>query len=142
METTIKTVPYKGWKNNLQLANGDAELTITLDVGPRVISYRLTNGPNVFKEWEDQLGKSGESDWIIRGGHRLWRGPEDEKLTYVPDNTPLAYEQLGPGSVRLMQPVEEITGISASRQACNSSLILGKASHATWPQLVGNSSIA
>jgi hypothetical protein len=111
METTIKTVPYQGWKNNLQLANGDAELTMTLDVGPRVISYRLTDGPNVFKEWADQLGKSGESDWVIRGGHRLWRGPEDEKLTYVPDNAPIAYEQLGPGRVRLIQPIEEITGI-------------------------------
>ena len=45
--TSVEVVEYRGWKNNLRLTNGDAELIVTLDVGPRVISYRLGTGVNV-----------------------------------------------------------------------------------------------
>src|SRR5215471_3976088 len=94
MKTTIEKVEYHGWKNNLRLSNGEAELIITLDVGPRIISYRLANGRNVLKNYEDQLGKTGEKDWQIRGGHRLWAGPEDLTRTYAPDNGPVQHEDL------------------------------------------------
>ena len=53
-------MPFGGWPNNVRLANEHAELIITLDVGPRVISYRTTGGENVFKTFDDQLGGSGE----------------------------------------------------------------------------------
>jgi hypothetical protein len=88
----VDIVEYRGWKNNLRLSNGDAELIVTLDVGPRVISYRLVNGKNVFKEFPDQLGTSGEPGWVGRGGHRLWTAPEDLTRTYAPDNRPVAHE--------------------------------------------------
>src|SRR6266851_3412878 len=92
----VDKVEYHGWKNNLRLSNGEAELIITLDVGPRIISYRLAGGKNVFKNYEDQLGKTGEKEWQIRGGHRLWAGPEDLTRTYAPDNGPVGYtEQAG-----------------------------------------------
>jgi hypothetical protein len=90
---TVETVEYKGWKNNVRISNGDAELIVTLDVGPRVISYRLKDGKNVFKEFTDQLGKSGEKTWQIRGGHRFWIAPEDVTRTYFPDNIPVKYKQ-------------------------------------------------
>ncbi len=90
---TVEEVEYKGWKHNLRISNGDAELIVTLDVGPRIISYKLTGGKNVFKEFEDQLGKSGEKDWQIRGGTRLWVGPEDVTRTYFPDNGPVKYSE-------------------------------------------------
>jgi len=35
----VDVIEYRGWKNNLRLTNGDVELVVTLDVGPRVISY-------------------------------------------------------------------------------------------------------
>jgi hypothetical protein len=107
----VEMVEYKGWKNNLRLANGEVELIVTLDVGPRIISYRTLSGPNVFKEYSDQLGKSGESDWQMRGGHRLWAGPEDLTRTYAIDNSPVAYKNLGPGSVRLTQMPDREYGI-------------------------------
>jgi hypothetical protein len=91
---TVETVPYGGWKNNLRLSNGDAELIVTLDVGPRILSYRLKDGKNVFKEYPDQLGKMGESEWMNRGGHRLSVAPEDPKRSYLPDNGPVAYKVL------------------------------------------------
>jgi hypothetical protein len=110
-EVTIEKVEYKGWKNNLKLDNGDVELIVTLDVGPRVISYKLTSGKNVLKEYEDQLGKSGESEWMIRGGHRLWTSPEDTTRTYALDNAPVSYRELGPASVRLTPPPDAANGI-------------------------------
>lgn len=104
-------VEYKGWKNNLRLANADAELIVTLDVGPRVISFRPTDGANVFKEFAEQLGKSAESDWQMRGGHRLWAGPEDLTRTYAPDNGPVTRETIGPGTVRFTQRPDADYGI-------------------------------
>ncbi len=107
----IEIVEYKGWKNNLKLSNGAAELIITLDVGPRVIRYGFTGGANVFKEFADQIGKSGEKEWMIRGGHRLWHAPEDLKRTYDLDNSPVEWKQLKEGSVRVTQEVEPLTGM-------------------------------
>jgi hypothetical protein len=107
----MKTVEYKGWKNNLQLSNGVVELIITLDVGPRIIRYGYAGGPNIFKEFADQVGKSGEKEWRIRGGHRLWHAPEDLKRTYELDNSPISFEKLSESGVRLIQPVEPNTGM-------------------------------
>ena len=65
---------------------------ITLDVGPRVISYRTTDGENVFKTFDTQLGGTGEAEWQSRGGHRFWLAPEDPVLSYLPDNEPVEHE--------------------------------------------------
>jgi hypothetical protein len=115
----VEKTEYVGWKNNLRLNTGAAELIVTLDVGPRVISYRLDGGKNVFKEYADQLGKSGEKVWQIRGGHRLWVGPEDLTRTYALDNAPVQFEELpqkeaGVTTVRLTPPPDAEYGIQKS----------------------------
>jgi hypothetical protein len=110
-KVTMQNVAYKGWKNNLQLSNGTVDLVVTLDVGPRIIRYGFVGEPNVLKEYEDQMGKTGEETWQIRGGHRLWHAPEDAVRTYVLDNAPVKFEKLGEESVRLIQSVEKLTGI-------------------------------
>ncbi|HEU5115043.1 MAG TPA: hypothetical protein VFT74_00050 [Isosphaeraceae bacterium] len=107
---TMQTVDYHGWKNTLKLSNGDVELLITLDVGPRILSYKLAGGNNVLKEYPEQLGKAGESGWMIRGGHRLWVSPEDTQRTYTPDNLPVKHEVLSDGTVRLL-PEPDAFGI-------------------------------
>lgn len=108
---TVDKVEYKGWKNNVKLSNGEAELIITLDVGPRVISYRLAGGTNVFKEYAEQMGKSGETEWMIRGGHRLWYGAEDNIRTYALDNGPVTAAFPGPGTVRVTPPPDSAFGL-------------------------------
>jgi hypothetical protein len=110
-KVTVEKVEYQGWKNNLRLSNGNAELIITLDVGPRILSYRLPDGKNVFKEFTDQFGKSGEAEWIPRGGHRLWVGPEDLTRTYAPDNGAVKYMDLGPGAVRVTPAPDKEYGV-------------------------------
>jgi len=84
-------IPHAGWNRNLLLANDQAEVIVTLDVGPRILSYKRPDGENVFKNYDDQLGSSGEQEWKIRGGHRFWIAPEDEVLTYNLDNYPVDY---------------------------------------------------
>ncbi len=111
MKTTIEKAEYKGWKNNLKISNGEAELIVTLDVGPRVIRYGYVGGANVFKEFDEQIGKSGEKEWMIRGGHRLWHAPEEIKRTYELDNSPVKWEKLGDAGARVIQDVEPHTGI-------------------------------
>ena len=95
-QVEVTKVEYQGWKNNLRLRNAEAELIITLDVGPRILSYRRTDGPNVFHEYAKELGKSGEKEWMIRGGHRLWVAPEEPRRTYVLDNGPVEATQVRP----------------------------------------------
>lgn len=72
----ISKTPYAGWPNCYRMTNGQVELIVTTDVGPRVIRYGFAGGQNIFKEFQEQLGKSGETAWQARGGHRLWIAPE------------------------------------------------------------------
>jgi hypothetical protein len=101
-------VPFGGWNKNLKLSNDAVELIVTLEVGPRIISFRPFDGRNVFKVVAEQSGKSNESDWKIRGGHRLWTAPEDfdrtvdgRSLTYVLDNSPVEHRIEGEHSGRV-----------------------------------------
>ena len=107
----MEVVDYRGWKNNLRLSNGDAELIVTLDVGPRVICYRLPSGPNVLKNYDSQMGGTGESEWQIRGGHRFWLAPEDLTRTYYPDNRPVKWEQTGDLAAKFVPPPETEYGV-------------------------------
>jgi len=95
----IEIVPYAGWEKNLRFSNEKAELIVSLDIGPRILSYRTPEGENILKNFPEQLGQAGEDEWMIRGGHRLWTAPEDEKTSYHWDNEPVQHEELEDGSV-------------------------------------------
>ncbi len=110
-DAKVETVAYGGWAHNVRLANGEVEVIATLDVGPRVLVYRPLGGTNVFKEYPEQLGKTGESEWMIRGGHRLWTAPEDATRTYALDNGPVRLTPIGPGHVRLTPAPESVYGL-------------------------------
>ena len=108
----MEIVPYKGWPNNLRLANDTCEVIVTLDVGPRIISYRvLPDGINVMKNYDEMMGGTGEDEWQIRGGLRFWLGPEDLTRTYYADNHPVAHQEVSPGTYRLTPPPEKEYGI-------------------------------
>lgn len=106
----IEKTGYQGWPNCYRISNGEVELVVTTDVGPRVIRYGFVGGRNVFKEFDEQMGKSGETTWQPRGGHRLWIGPEDPVLSYALDNSPIA-ATVKNGSIELLGPVEKETGL-------------------------------
>src|SRR5579872_6490883 len=106
----IEKIEFKGWPNSYRISNGTVEAVVTSDVGPRVIRFGFVGGQNLFKEFTEQLGKSGEKDWQARGGHRLWIGPEDRVKSYAPDNGPIHIEVKG-DVLEATEPVEPLTGL-------------------------------
>lgn len=110
-QPTIAKVSYGGWPNCYRLSNGESELIVTTDVGPRVIRYGFVGGQNLFFEKADELGKSDETWWAMRGGHRLWASPEIKPDTYALDNSPVQAALGDDGSISLLQPVEPETGL-------------------------------
>lgn len=110
MSVVIEQIAYRGWANCLRIGNGQAELIVTLDVGPRILAYTRRGGPSPLKLFEEQLGLTNEPDWKIRGGHRLWLAPEGPTFSYCPDNRPVAWERRGDDGVRLTPAPEIPTG--------------------------------
>lgn len=106
----IDKIEYAGWPNCYRMTNGEVEVILTTDVGPRVMRYGFTGSDNVFVEFHEQLGRSGEKEWMARGGHRLWAAPERIPETYALDNSPVE-ATVSEMSVSLLQPVEPETGL-------------------------------
>src|SRR5215813_5903905 len=110
MPISIERTAYQGWPNCFTVSNGDVDLILTGDIGPRIMRFGFTGGQNFFKEFDGQMGTSGEASWVPRGGHRLWIAPEDPVKTYAPDNCPVDVRVEG-GVVEATEPVEPLTGI-------------------------------
>lgn len=107
---TVEKVSYKGWPNCFKVTNGEVELIVTGDIGPRIIRFGFPGGQNLLKEYADQLGKTGEEKFQLRGGHRVWKAPEDPVATWAPDNAPVQIEITKTGLVA-REPVEPLTGL-------------------------------
>jgi hypothetical protein len=105
---TVKKVEYKGWPNCYRVSNGEVELIVTADVGPRIIRFGFVGGQNLFKEFVDQIGKSGEKEFQLRGGDRVWKAPEDPIATWAPDNVPVTIT-VTPAGLVARAPVEPLT---------------------------------
>jgi hypothetical protein len=106
----IEQTAYQGWPNCYRISNGEVELIVTSDIGPRIMRFGFIGGRNLFKEYEDQLGGTGEREWQLRGGHRIWAAPEDAKRTYAPDNSPIHVEIAG-GALKATSAVEADSGL-------------------------------
>ena len=104
----VEKTGYKGWRNCYRVTNGQIELIVTSDVGPRIIRFGFVGGQNLFKEFSDQLGKSGEEKFQLRGGDRVWKAPEDPVATWAPDNVPVEIEATATGLIA-REPVEPLT---------------------------------
>jgi hypothetical protein len=106
----VEKTEYGGWTNCWRITNGLVDAVVTGDVGPRVMRFGFVGGQNFFKEFAGQMGRSGESTWQPRGGHRLWMGPEDVVRTYALDNGPVSISADG-GMLAATSPVEAVTGL-------------------------------
>ncbi len=116
MAVKIEERQYPPFGRCLALSNEAAELLVSLDFGPRILSYRLTGGENMLHpdteeklvnvdpKLEEYYGPG--TVWKNCGGHRLWVSPEAMPETYYPDQEPVAYEQVGE-SVVLTPPAQK-----------------------------------
>lgn len=109
-EVRVEKVEYAGWRNCYRISNASVELLVTGDVGPRVLYYRFVGGPNLFKEFPEQSGRSGEATFQARGGHRLWKAPEDLATTWAADNYEVEIQTHSDG-LTAIAPVEAVSGL-------------------------------
>lgn len=98
----------------LRLQNEALSLWVTRQIGPRIIGLALAGQANLLAELpEATLERPGGGRFHFRGGHRLWLAPEDPRLTYLPDDSPVTITETENG-VRVLQPTEPQTGIQKS----------------------------
>jgi hypothetical protein len=109
-DVTVEKMAYKGWPNSYRVTNGEVELVVTSDVGPRVIRFGFVGGQNLFKEFTDQLGGTREEKHQLRGGDRVWKAPEDPIATWAPDNVPVEITITSSGLIA-RAPVEPLTSL-------------------------------
>jgi hypothetical protein len=96
----------------VQLDAGVVRLVTTTSVGPRVLGLLTADGANAFAELPDMtLPCPGSGPIHLRGGHRLWAAPEVPRVTYRPDDDPVAVEEI-PGGVRLSTAPDAVAGTS------------------------------
>ena len=109
-DVKVEKMEYKGWRNCYRVSNGEIELVITSDVGPRVMRFGFVGGQNLFKEFADQLGGTREEKHQLRGGDRVWKAPEDPIATWAPDNVPVDITVTANGLIA-RAPVEPLTSL-------------------------------
>lgn len=115
MSIKVNTVDFKNYGKCVEISNDIVKVLVTVDVGPRIISYSFLDGENMLLEdLERSVGRKeeiiketyGGDAWYIYGGHRLWTAPEVFPRTYYPDNDPVAWEKID-GGVRFTPPEQK-----------------------------------
>jgi hypothetical protein len=109
-QVKVEKVEYKGWRNSYRVSNGEVELVVTGDIGPRVMRFGFVGGQNLFKEFAEQLGGTREEKHQLRGGDRVWKAPEDPVATWAPDNVPVEITTTANGLIA-RAPVEPLTSL-------------------------------
>jgi hypothetical protein len=115
----IKEIEYKNFGKCLEITHHELECIITLDLGPRIISFKRKGKENVFFEDSNRIvSEQGAffdqnygigTKWFIYGGHRLWSSPQD-MFSYYPDNDQITY-QVKDCKLLLFQKVQKATNL-------------------------------
>lgn len=104
---SIEKTGYRKFENAYTITSGDAKIVVVADIGPRVLSVTLGDGPNlVFDDVDEAIEFEG---WKIYGGHRFWLSPETI-LTYAPDVEPCEATIDGEQLV-VAAPVDSVTNL-------------------------------
>lgn len=99
MKVSFDEVQYGKFGKCMVLSNGEIELYITMQFGPRVIRFGFINDVNEFCEnFDQEIDVNGEM-YRFRGGHRLWHSPEVMPRTYIPDNNPPEFKKTDRGVI-------------------------------------------
>jgi hypothetical protein len=112
--TEVVKETFHGWPNTYRLSNGIIEARVVTDVGPRIMDFHHSGGANLLYVRASEAGKTGEAEWVQRGGWRLWIAPERRETTYALDNSPCAAEVVGDDTLRVTGPPQAAAGIQKS----------------------------
>lgn len=112
MSVNFREGSYAPFGKCLFVSNACCEAALTLDIGPRIISFKGLDGENfmfndtsltVCSDHPSIKETYGKDRYLFYGGHRLWWTPERLPETYYPDEDPVAYEISG-NTVTLTPP--------------------------------------
>ncbi len=110
VSVSVEKVTCLNLPNCYKLSNGEIEVVVTTDIGPRVTRYGFVGGENILGDVPGSLAEKDRNTWQSWGGHRLWIAPEGRPKSYGPDNSPISHTVNG-NAITLEQPVEPGTGI-------------------------------
>ena len=109
MAIKLNEITYGDFGQCLQLTNGDVDVVITIDMGPRIVRYSIVGGENEFCERPD-IVTNPKTGFKLMGGHRLWHSPEHMLRTYEADNRPVRWQETDTGVI-VSGSVEPNTGM-------------------------------
>ena len=106
----MEKIRYLNLPNCIRLSNGEVEVIVSTDVGPRILHYAPVGGENIFGLHAEAKVETALGEFRPYGGHRLWAAPENMPNSYAPDISPVEYEfNEARNSIRLTQAVENVT---------------------------------
>ncbi len=109
---------FKEYGRCVSISNGVIEALVTVDLGPRIISFGFVGGtnfmssdrsaytPKTSKEYTDFFGEGRA--WENLGGHRIWLSPESDPETYLPDDRKVDYTVTEHGALFTPLPDTEV----------------------------------
>jgi len=112
MSVNFREGDYAPYGKCLYISNDCCEAVVTLDLGPRIISFKALGGENfMFNDVDCAMTTVhpsiteayGREVYKFYGGHRLWWTPERIPETYFPDDDPVACDISG-NTVTLTPP--------------------------------------
>lgn len=106
----MEKIRFLDFQKCIGLTNGEIEIVVSTDFGPRILAYNFVGGENVLGVHAAAKVETALGVWKPYGGHRLWLAPENMPNSYAPDNAPVEYfcdEQTN--AIRLIQPLEPVT---------------------------------
>lgn len=102
--------------NRIILENEKLRLEIARSVGPRILGLGFEGGPNLLAELPDYISlRPDGKKYHFYGGHRLWRSPEDDILSYDLEDDPVEILSIENG-LKITKRADEVSGIEKSIQ--------------------------
>lgn len=87
-KVNVKEIEYQGWKNSVEISNGDVRVVVVPAIG-RIMHYGFADGDNIL--WSDpqfhgqvlpdgvpNLDEEGQFAWTNFGGDKVWPNEQSE----------------------------------------------------------------
>ncbi len=135
---TFERVGYGGWQNCWRLSNGQVDLILSGEFGPRVLRFGFVGQHNELAELYDASRAVPSDQFRLYGGHRFWAAPESTTATYYPDNQPIEVN-FADDLLTAAAPIEHTTGLqktlqfSLSPSAPRVLVTHSLTNHSVWP---------
>lgn len=85
----IEETMFEGFEKCLRLSNGQMEVIVSTQFGPRALFCGLNGGQNLFGVHPDLGEETVNGYFRLYGGHRLWAAPEGNPRSMSIENDPV-----------------------------------------------------